>query len=142
MPVEQLSHFKVDGYLFGPGCKFKFSLAKRDLHLLFFWSFEEEGELFIVPALLRRARLTSEQVRLCSTAPPALQRLASYRRCSQKRCYVTKHYNLMSKPAEVATNKPYVALSETKCTTIVSYSSKLFFRESFCSPVLPQSSCS
>lgn len=34
----------------------------------------------------------------------------------------------MSEPAEVATNKPYVALSETKFTIIVSYSSKLFFR--------------
>lgn len=58
----QLSHFKVDGYLFGPSCKLRFNPAKRELYLLFFWSFEEEEELFIVLALLRRARLTSEQV--------------------------------------------------------------------------------
>lgn len=50
----ELSHFKVDGYLFGPGCKLQLNAAKRDLHLLFFWSVEEEEELFIVPALLRR----------------------------------------------------------------------------------------
>lgn len=46
------------------------NLAKADLHLLFFWSFEEEEELFIVPALLRRAvSLLSK----CDFVPPLRQ---------------------------------------------------------------------
>lgn len=89
--------------------------------MLFFRSFEEEEEVFIVPLQLRRA-LTSfcysagaPETRLFQTVQPKMRR-------DEK-----KDYNLMCRPAEAATNKPLVALSETMYIITGSYSSRFTF---------------